>query len=252
MATISTFDARVAARTRAAAQILQNKELLTIYQSHGGLRDDLEAIRSHGQKAEALSHARSGGKTVEAAATLSVLSAFSDLQKDYTAVMAVVQAVRLDLLTAGAPEELVQTVERILKNEAPVVYRPDPAAPLDAEGKGKPKRKAVQSSSQESLRAEIHKDAVALLGLTDIHLALKRRGIPTARLTALRDAAQALTSQLSNRSTKKGAGKAATDSLHAAVTDQKAVWSACYRILDAAAQEDSRIRQLLKDSMGKR
>ena len=248
MATSVTFDAKVAARTRAASEILHNKELLAIYQRHGGLREDLDAIVSHGQKAEALSHARSSSKSSGESATLTVLTAFSALQKEYAAVMAVVQAVRLDLLQAKAPAELVQAVEHIIRNEAPVLYRQEPST----EGAAANNRKAVQSVSHEALRAEIHKDAVALLGLTEIHLALKRRGITTARLTALRDAAQALTSQLSDRATKKGAGKAATDALRAAVTDQKAVWSACYRILDAAAQEDSRIRQLLKDSMGKR
>ena len=93
MATSVTFDAKVAARTRAASEILHNKELLAIYQRHGGLREDLDAIVSHGQKAEALSHARSSSKSSGESATLTVLTAFSELQKEYAAVMAVVQAV---------------------------------------------------------------------------------------------------------------------------------------------------------------
>lgn len=248
MASSVTFDAKVAARTRAASEILHNKELLAIYQRHGGLREDLDAIVSHGQKAEALSHARSSSKSSGESATLTVLTAFSALQKEYAAVMAVVQAVRLDLLQAKAPAELVQSVEHIIRNEAPVLYRQEP--PTDgAAGK---KRKAVQSVSHEALRAEIHKDAVALLGLTAAHAALKRRGVTTARLGQLRDDAQALSSELGDRATKKGASRGVTESLRAAVADQKAVWSACYRLLATAAQQDTRIHQLLKEATKKR
>ncbi len=248
MTAITTFDARVAARTRAAAQILSTKELLALYESHGGLKEDLELIQKHGQKAEALSHARSGNKSVGESATLSVLTAFADLQKEYAAVMAVVQAVRFDIQTAGGKPDVVSALEHILKNEAPVVYRSEPSADGDA----KPKKRAVTSSSQEALRAEIHKDAVALLALTAASAALKKRGVTAARLEALRDAAKALSSQLSDRTTKKGAGKAATDSLKAAVAAQKEVWSACYRIFYAAAQQDARIHKLLKDTIGKK
>ena len=248
MATSVTFDAKVAARTRAASEILHNKELLAIYQRHGGLREDLDAIVSHGQKAEALSHARSSSKSSGESATLTVLTAFSALQKEYAAVMAVVQAVRLDLLQAKAPAELVQAVEHIIRNEAPVLYRQEPST----EGAAAKKRKAVQSVSHEALRAEIHKDAVALLGLTAVHAALKRRGVTTARLGQLRDDAQALSSELGDRATKKGASRGVTESLRAAVADQKAVWSACYRLLATAAQQDTRIHQLLKEATKKR
>ena len=248
MATSVTFDSKVAARTRAASEILHNKELLAIYQRHGGLREDLDAIVSHGQKAEALSHARSSSKSSGESATLTVLTAFSALQKEYAAVMAVVQAVRLDLLQAKAPAELVQAVEHIIRNEAPVLYRQEPST----EGAAGKKRKAVQSVSHEALRAEIHKDAVALLGLTAVHAALKRRGVTTARLGQLRDDAQALSSELGDRATKKGASRGVTESLRAAVADQKAVWSACYRLLATAAQQDTRIHQLLKEATMKR
>ena len=248
MATSVTFDAKVAARTRAASEILHNKDLLAIYQRHGGLREDLDAIVSHGQKAEALSHARSSSKSSGESATLTVLTAFSALQKEYAAVMAVVQAVRLDLLQAKAPAELVQAVEHIIRNEAPVLYRQEPST----EGAAATKRKAVQSVSHEALRAEIHKDAVALLGLTAVHAALKRRGVTTARLGQLRDDAQALSSELGDRATKKGASRGVTESLRAAVADQKAVWSACYRLLATAAQQDTRIHQLLKEATKKR
>ena len=248
MATSVTFDSKVAARTRAASEILHNKDLLAIYQRHGGLREDLDAIVSHGQKAEALSHARSSSKSSGESATLTVLTAFSALQKEYAAVMAVVQAVRLDLLQAKAPAELVQAVEHIIRNEAPVLYRQEPST----EGAAGKKRKAVQSVSHEALRAEIHKDAVALLGLTAVHAALKRRGVTTARLGQLRDDAQALSSELGDRATKKGASRGVTESLRAAVADQKAVWSACYRLLATAAQQDTRIHQLLKEATKKR
>lgn len=246
MATIRTFDARVAARSRAALEILGNKELMALYQGAGGLKDDLDAIVAAGRKAEALSHARSGQKALSETATLDVLSAFASLQQEYAAIMAIVQAVRFDLRRDGAALETQQALEAILKNEAPVLYRP--AVGDD----GKAKRRAVQSASQEALRAEIHKDAVALLALSAAHAALKKRGVSPARLTALRDGAAALSSQLSSRATQKGASQAATAAIRAAVAEQKAVWAACYRILDSAGQKDSRIRQLLKDARATR
>lgn len=248
MATITTFDARVAARTRAALEILGNKELFALYQGAGGLKDDLDAIVAAGRKAEALSHAKSGQKALSESATLDVLSAYTALQQEYVAIMAVVQAACFDLKREGASLDVRQALDAVLKNEAPVVYRP-----ADSAADGTPtKRRAVRSASQESLRAEIHKDAVALLALSGAQAALKKRGVTAARLTALRDAAQALSAHLSSRATQKGASQGVTAAIRAAVREQKAVWGACYRLLDAAAQKDSRLRQLLKDARASR
>ena len=76
--------------------------------------------------------------------------------------------------------------------------------------------------------------------------------VTSQRDGALRDAAQALSSKLSDRAQKKGASQQATAGIHEAVSAQKAIWAACSRILTAAAEEDSRIRQLLKETRRRR
>src|SRR5215203_3955067 len=97
MPAIVTYDSTVAARTRAVTQILATPELLLLYESKGGLKADLERIRDRGQEAEALSQAQSGAQAAGGAATLDVLAAFTALQKEYSAIMGVVQAARYDL-----------------------------------------------------------------------------------------------------------------------------------------------------------
>lgn len=241
MATSTTFDERVAARSRAAAEILKNKDLLTIYERFGGLKDDLEQIQKQGALAEKLAMTRSGKRASGEGATLDVASAFVDLQAEYVAVMAVVQAVRFDLQSLGADAQTLAALDRILVNEAATVYS-------EVQEGDKSKRRAQKDRGHEAIRAEIHKDAVALLALSAASAALKKRGITSARLEALRDAAQALSSKLSDRAQKKGASQQATAGIHEAVSAQKAIWAACYRILSAAAAEDSRIRQLLKET----
>ena len=245
MPTITTFDARVAARTRAAAEILKNKDLLAVYERFGGLKDDLDQIQKHGALAEKLSMARSGKRASGEGATLDVAAAFVDVQADYVAVMAVVQAVRYDLAAAAADAQVLSALDRILVNEAATVYR-------EVKDGDKAKRRAQKDRGQEAIRAEIHKDAVALLALTAAAAALKKRGVTAARLEALRDAAQALSSKLSDRAQKKGASQQATAGIHEAVSAQKAIWASCSRILTAAAEEDSRIRQLLKETRRRR
>lgn len=47
------FDDEVAARTRAAAQILAHDEMLAVFRSVFGAEEDLTAIRDHGRRAEA-------------------------------------------------------------------------------------------------------------------------------------------------------------------------------------------------------
>lgn len=232
----------VAARTRAAKQILGSAELLAIYEDAGGLREDLEAIRDAGVSAEAQSLAQSTTKGDGKAATLDVLTAFATLQREYTAVMGAVQAVRGDLARAGAPKDVVTALDQVLVNEAQVVIV---SVPQEDGGK---KRRATASESQEALRAEIARDAKALLALTAAHQALGRRKVDEPRLTGLRDAAEALSGKLAERATKKGAAKAATSAKSDSVKDQSQRWGECYRLLALTGQRDERVAQLLKEA----
>lgn len=246
MPAIVTFDSTVAARTRAATQVLATPSLLDLYESKGGLKSDLERIRDRGQEAEALSQAQSGAQAAGGAATLNVLAAFTALQKEYNAVMSVLLAARYDLGEAKAASEVLSAVDRILVNEAEVAIKTLP------EGDGAAKKKAVRRASQEALRAEIARDARALLDLTAIHSVLKKRKVEKPRLTKLAAGAEALSGKLADRAAAKGQQKQATSALHDAVSAQKHVWGACYRLLAAVGQEDARVAQLLTDAARKR
>lgn len=246
MSKIVTFDSTVAARTRAAAQLLAIPELFASYEARGGLPEDLESVRDHGQMAEALSQAQSAAQARGGAATLAVLGPFVTLQKEYSAIMAVMRAVRHDLDKAKAPVEIVSAVDRILVNEAEVSIK----TVLDRDGNAK--KKAVKSVSQEALRAEITRDARAMLDLPAIHPALEKRKVDAPRLAKLLAVAESLSGKLAGRAAAKGAQKTATTALHDAVRAQKQVWSACYRMLASVGQEDARIAQLLSEAAYKR
>ncbi len=246
MSKLVTFDSTVAARTRAAAQILATPDLFASYEAKGGIKEDLESIRDHGQKAEALSQAQSAAQAAGGAATLQVLGSFVGLQKEYTAVMAVVQAARLDLAKARASMGVMSAVDRIIVNEAEVAIRTVVAQD------GKSSKKAVKRVSQEALRAEIARDTRALLDLSAIHPALEKRKVDAPRLSAMIAAAESLSGKLSERATAKGAQKLATTAMHDAVAAQKQVWGACYRLLAAVGGEDARVAQLLTEAARKR
>jgi len=241
----NTFNETVAARTRTADHILNTPDLFALYTQYGGLPGDLEAIFASGRRAEALSQARSAAQADGSADTVDVLQCFSALQREYVVIMAVLQAVQHDLKRAGAPAQTLAAVEKILVNEAPVVIR-------SVEKEGVKKKVAVRSKSQEGLRAEIQKDASAILENTDIANAMAARNITPDRLSALRNAATALSGKLAERSSSKGAGKGATQEVHKAVAEQKLTWSACYRILALVGRDDERVRSLLADASAKR
>jgi hypothetical protein len=246
MAAIVTYDSTVAARTRAAAQILATPDLLSLYESKGGLKADLEKIRDRGQEAEALSQAQSGKQAAGGAATLDVLATFTALQKEYSAVMGVVQAARYDLGEAKTATDVLNAVDRILVNEAEVTIK----TVVGADGSSK--KVAVKRASQEALRAEIARDARALLDLSAVHAALKKRKVDKSRLTKLLAAADALSGKLAGRAAAKGEQKQATAALRDAVSAQKQVWGACYRLLASVGQDDTRVAQLLTDAARKR
>lgn len=244
MARSASFNSVTAARTRTADNILRNKVLLDLYVDAGGLREDLEAIRDAGQTAEVLSQAQPGMQGDGNAATQDVLSAFVGLQKEYRAVMAIVQAVRRDLTAAGADTSVIATVEQILVNEAQVTVH-------TVEVEGKKSRRVKRSVSQEALRAEIAKDAGALLALKPAHAALNKRRVDAKRLQRLEDDAAALAGKLAERTSKKGASKTVTSAITDAVRGQNEVWGACYRILSRVGRQDPRVAGLLKDAARK-
>jgi hypothetical protein len=237
-----TIGGLIAARTRTAQHILALADLLALYEAKGGLRRDLEAIRDAGLKAEAHSLAQSVAKGEGSGASLHALEAFAALQREYNEVMAVVQAVRGDLAKAGAGVELIAAIDRILVNEAQVVIRA-----VEKEGGGT-ERHAVRSASQEALRAEIAKDAGALLGLGGVKAALGERKVSAARLLKVKSDAEALSGKLATRATKKGEKQAATEAKSEAAREQSARWSACYRLLGLMAQQNQGVAELLKEA----
>jgi len=236
------FDATVAARTRAAKQILESSELLAKYVALGGLPRDLEAVRDKGVLAEAANLGQSESKSEGKVATVDVLASFASLQKEYSAVMAVVQAVRGELVRGGGADELVTRLDDILANEAPLTVKT-----TIADG-GEKARKATRAMSQEALRAEIAKDAGAILALPAVHGALAERRVGTDRLSSLMAAAEELSGKLAARASAKGAGKTATQIEREAISVQRAVWGGSYRILAMLGAEDTRVRSLLGEA----
>jgi hypothetical protein len=232
------FNSVVAARTRAADQILGTADLVDKFEQLGGLQRDLLLIRDAGREAEAAnlgqSQAKSGGKV----ATVDVLSRFADLQREYSAVMAVVNAVCAELVRTGADPDLIVRVKDILRNEAPLTVK-------TVEIEGEKKRKTTRSKAQEALRAEIAKDAGAILELSPIHPRLAERKVPVERLAALRDAAEELAGLLGSRTAAQGAAKTATQDERDAVARQRDAWGAAYRLLASLAGRDERVRSLL-------
>jgi hypothetical protein len=99
--------------------------------------------------------------------------------REYSAIMGVVQAARYDLSEAKASPDVLNAVDRILVNEAEVAIK------TVTGGDGASKKVAVKRVSQEALRAEIARDARALLELSTIHGALKKRKVDKPWLTKL-------------------------------------------------------------------
>ena len=192
--------------------------------------------------AMALSLAQGQAQGAGSGATAALLGEFAGVQREYSKVMAVAHAVRSDLARAHASAEALKEMDRILKDEAALTVQtvtlPD----------GKKSRSARRSRAQEAVRAEIARDAGALLALRAATAPLAARGVPAGRLQRLKTAAEALSGRLGERTSKKGAAKGATKAEKEAVAAQSAVWSAHYRILAQAAEANEMIRSLLKDA----
>lgn len=243
-----SFDDVVAARTRAASQILGSEALLRAYEQVGGMRDDLVMIRDQGLRAEALNLGQGQSKTASEAATLSLLTELAEVQREYAQVMAVVRAVRgeLDEAEGGRDAELIKALDRIIKNEAQVSVRTAPVA------EGEARRKRAPSRGQEPVRAEIERDAVALLELPAAHPLLGARKVDAARLERLRDRARGLAGKLATRAERKGSAKAVTKTEREAVKRQTRKWSDCYALLAQAANLEAGIAGLLRDAAEKK
>lgn len=242
MPSLTSYNSTVEARTQTARQILNSPDLLKLFLAHGGLKRDLEKIVEYGETAEAHNQAQSGARAAGGAATETVLRGFVGAQKEYTAIMAVTQAVLHDLREANADPGAIAALEQILVNEAEVHIR---QIEKDAADGTKGKKAQVKSLAQEAVRAEIQKDAQALLDLKAAHKAFADRNVGTGRIQALHDAADGLKGKLADRVVKKAGGKAVTEDEHAAVKAQKAKWGAIYRILAAVGRDDARVAALL-------
>jgi hypothetical protein len=237
----TAFNSKVAARTRAAAQIMDTPGLLSKYEGIGGLRRDLEAVAKAGNEAEAANQGQSRAKAAGRAATVDLLALFAALQKEYAAVMAVVGAVRSGLAAGGASADTIARTSAVIKNEVPLSIRV-------FEKDGSKKRTARRSRAQEALRAEIAKDAAALIELKEIHPALAERKVDLSRLKALKRSAEKLSGMLSDRAASKGRSRTATREEQDAVKRQDVAWSVCAGLLRELGKRDERVRMLLSEA----
>jgi hypothetical protein len=237
-----SFNSTVSARTKCAIAILGDEQVLKKYIALGGLARDLEQIRDVGFTAEAANLAQANAKRAGAGATVDVLKRFAELQREYSAVMNVLLAVKGDLLVDGADPKLVNKVEHILVNEAELSVK------TARDEAGNKKRTTRRSASQEAIRAEIEKDAGELAGFVDIHPALAARGVSEERVNNLRKAAADRTAMLADRVAKKGGAKTSTEDERAAVEKQALRWGTAYRLLAALAAENPSVAALLKEA----
>jgi len=239
-----TYNSLVAARTRVAKHILADAALLKQLQDAGGLERDLVAVVVSGEAAAAANMGQSIATGVAAGASVDVEGAFVALQREYSTIMARVVAVRADLADDGARGEVLKPIDAIIANETAVHIK-------TKKGEGdRAIRKAMKSASQEAVRAEIEKDATALLANGDVAGPLLARGVDAGRLKRLEQDAQALSGKLAARTAKRGQRRAATAAEHASVTQQRRKWGAIYRILTAV--HDEQVEALLKEAARRR
>ncbi|MGC4122053.1 MAG: hypothetical protein QM765_47230 [Myxococcales bacterium] len=236
-------EAVIAARARCAKQIQDSPNLFAKYEAVGGLADDLKRIIDAGERYAALALAQSQSQASGSEATMQILEKYSDLQRDYSGVMAAVEAVKHDLERASADSELIAQVEKILINETPTVLVPV----TGQDGKSK----KVRSKSQEAVRSEIEKDAAALLALDGAKDALEARKVTRTRLEKLLADAKALAGKLADRAAKKGAKVSATQARKDVDATQRQAWGACYRLLALVGQQDESIASLLREASRK-
>lgn len=235
-----TFDSNVRARTRAADFIRSNPQLLAAFVALGGMQSDLLLIIEAGMRAEAANLAQSGRMADGKAATVDVTTRFAALMREYKAVMAVLRVVLRDLRKGGADAALVAQVAQVLVDET------DVSVAIKPNSDGTKAVKVRKSATQDAIRAEIYRDAAALVGLTGVHEALGSRQVPVERLQAMAAEAEALQGLLATRVAKKAERKGATAEEHDAVKAQREAWEAVYRLLRRI--EDPQAQALLRDA----
>ena len=233
-----SFSETVAARSRCASHILNNPDALRAFLDLGGLETDLTSILESGLAAERANSSQSQHLALTLSTTADVQAAFAALQLEYKLVMAVARASLEDLLDANASLDVVEAMRRVLADETAVHIRT-----IKGEGDSVA-RKALKKHSQEAIRAEIWKDANALVEHPALAAAMATRRVSAERLTALRTAAGLLENRLSRTTLDREARKAATAAEHAAVRSQSKRWGAVYGLLRRL--EDETVRTLLK------
>ncbi len=244
MAIEKSYHLVAAARVRAATQIQETPDLLARYVDLGGLTSDLESIREVGHQIEALGTADS--LAAEGDAARDAATALHALQREYSAVLAVLHAVRGDLQLKNASPDVVKRIDDVIANEvaSPAAIAPAAgAAPASAaKGKAPALRRPV---TKEGLRGEIEKDAAALLDFKEIHEALQNRKVPPARLEKLKKAAQALAGKLAEKTGKKPAVKTVSPVEQDLIARHRERWRSCSRLLVALGRKDERARMLV-------
>jgi hypothetical protein len=236
---VTAFNSVVARRRDCAKQILADTALMSAYEKAGGTKEELQAIVAAGDSAEAFNLAQSDRLGANVASTEQVLKAFVALQTEYASIMAVTKAVSYDVRSSGADESIAARLDQILVNEAELTIK-------TIEKDGKKERRATRSQSQEALRAEIEKDAGALLTLTEAHPFLAKRRVDVPRLKALQTSAQKLGGKLAEKVASSAQRKEATKSERDAVAKVSQAWEGCYRILSLAGRSNDRIAELVR------
>ena len=219
------YNATVAARTQAASYIKSNPAVLAQFTGSGGLTEELDLIIQHGRAAELANLGQSMATGVQLGETQVLHMDFATLQRSYKGVMAIVRAIRSALMREAADPSIIAAVEQVLENETPVHVK------VVKGEDDKSIRSAMKRQSQEAIRAEIQKDATALLELTALTDRLAARGVTNERLTALRDSAIALIGQVDKSILSKAQRKEATAAESGAVRAQRQVWGGVYDIL---------------------
>jgi len=236
------YNLKVAARTDFAAAILADPQALEQWCALGGLPTDLEAIVADGREAEALNLSQQTAKADGSAATAAVALEFAALQRDYKATMRPLEMIYADLEREKAPNDQLKRLKGIIANEAQIAVR-------TFEQDGVKKKRAVKMLSHEAVRAEIERDAKALLEFEAIKDRLAARTVSPERLKGLQDRAAALTGKLSDRVGKKNVAKNTTKAERDAVARQSQRWVACFRVFGALAQVNGTVRDMLKPAM---
>lgn len=242
-----SYGSPVEARTGVADHILKTPELLAKYVAVGGLPADLEKILHAGLDAQAANQGQSTSAGTGTGATREALKAFRALKEEYGSVLGILIAVRHAQEEAGAAPALLAQIDQIITNEAELAAR-TVEIQIGEPPQKEERRELHRKVSHEAIRAEVEKDAGALVGLTEIHAALGERKVDKARLEKLQKDARALAGKLADRVAAKGSAKDATKAEHEAVGRQSKAWRAHYRLLAKVGRADGTVLKLLAEA----